>query len=123
MFNFNKKKKESTPQDIQEIIYSIEELKKENAEIKEELQEIRKKDEFLLRKPEIVRFNPFPGEGGNQSFSLAIIDKKGDGIVITNLYTKEGNRVYGKPIRGGVCEYALSKEEKEAIQKALNPEI
>jgi len=34
------------------------------------------------------------------------------------LYNREGNRVYGKPIQKGTSTYALSKEEKEAIDKA-----
>ena len=66
----------------------------------------------------IVRFNPFSGVGSDQSFSVALLDKNDNGIVITSLYNREGNRVYAKPIKTGVSEYLLSTEEKSAIEKA-----
>jgi len=56
--------------------------------------------------------------GGDQSFSLALLDKRNSGVVITSLYAREGNRVYGKPIKEGTSEYPLSEEEKKAIEEA-----
>lgn len=119
MFNFNKKKENNSPEDLKEVVKRFEKIEEENKKIKEELEEIRDKQKKFLENPGIVRFNPFPGEGGNQSFSLAFVNKKGDGVVITNFYTKEGNRIYGKPLEKGSCKYALSKEEREAIKKGL----
>jgi len=49
---------------------------------------------------------------------LALLDGKDNGIVMTSLYAREGNRVYGKPIKNGKSEYSLSEEEKQAIEKA-----
>jgi hypothetical protein len=117
MFNFSKKKQEKDPLNLEQVIEQLDELKKENKEIKAELEEVKKRELQYLKKPGVVRFNPFPGEGGNQSFSLALINKEKNGVVITTFYTKEGNRVYGKPIKNGSCEYALSKEEKQAIRE------
>lgn len=115
MFNFKKKEKE-TPQDIGEVLEKLKEIEEENRKIKEELIEIKKREKLYLKKPGVVRFNPFPGEGGNQSFSIALVDQEKNGVVITNFYTKDGNRIYGKPIKSGSSEYALSKEEKKAVQ-------
>jgi len=56
--------------------------------------------------------------GGDQSFSLALLDEENNGVVITSLYSKGGNRIYAKPIIQEKSEYYLSKEEIEAIQKA-----
>ncbi len=119
MFNFNKKKEEETPQDLNNIVERFKRIEEENKKIREEIEEIRNKQKSFLENPGVVRFNPFPGEGGNQSFSLAFVNKNGDGVVVTNFYTKEGNRIYGKPLEKGSCKYALSKEEKEAIKKGL----
>jgi hypothetical protein len=33
---------------------------------------------------------------------------------------KEGNRVYLKAVKNGVSDHSLSKEEKEALEKAIN---
>lgn len=67
----------------------------------------------------IVRFNPFSDTGGAQSFTMAILDGKRDGIVMTSLYARTGNRWYVKQIVGGNGkDIELSKEELAAIKKA-----
>jgi hypothetical protein len=68
----------------------------------------------------IIRFNPFNDIGGDQSFSVALLDGKNSGVVISSLHTKEGTRVYAKPISKGEAEkYPLTEEEKKAINMAL----
>lgn len=67
----------------------------------------------------IVRFNPFGDIGGDQSFSVALLDGKNSGVVISSLHTKEGTRVYAKPIDKGVAEkYPLTEEEKKVVKIA-----
>lgn len=67
----------------------------------------------------IIRFNPFADTGGAQSFSMALLDSKKNGIVMTSLYARNGNRWYVKEVTGGKGkEVELSKEESEAIEKA-----
>ena len=63
----------------------------------------------------MVRFNPFKDVGGDQSFSLALLDEAGDGVVISSLYARDGVRVYGKPVTAGASAYQLSEEEHKAI--------
>ena len=116
MLNFFKKKKE--PENLKEILAQFKELKENFEKISKELGNLKKENKFNIQKLGIVRFNPFKEIGGNQSFSIALLDGNDDGIVITSLYTKEGNRVYGKPIKNGKSEYLLSEDEKEAIEYA-----
>jgi len=92
-----------------------------------DLQKIFKKlktlDEIALKsiqKVGIVRFNPFEGIGGNQSFSIALLDQKDAGVVISSYHSKDTTRVYAKPIKNGESEYPLSKEEEEAIKQAIS---
>ncbi len=66
----------------------------------------------------IVRFNPYEGVGGEQSFSIAVLDEKKNGFVVSGLYGREQSRVYAKPVAAGGSHYQLSNEEKEAIEKA-----
>ncbi|MFA7319146.1 MAG: DUF4446 family protein [Parcubacteria group bacterium] len=69
----------------------------------------------------VVRFNPFKDVGGDQSFSVALLNGKNDGLTISSLFTREGSRVYTKTITGGVSEkHPLTEEEKEAIQLAIS---
>ena len=57
--------------------------------------------------------------GGNQSFIIALLDGKNNGFVISSLFVKEGSRVYTKEIKAGKSDYKLSKEELEAIERAI----
>lgn len=69
----------------------------------------------------VVRFNPFKDVGGDQSFSVALLNGKNDGLTISSLFTRDGSRVYTKTIAGGVSEkHPLTEEEKEAIQLAIS---
>lgn len=63
----------------------------------------------------VVRYNPFPDMGGNMSFSVALLDARSNGVVITVLNDRQGSRVYGKPIEAGASPQKLSDEEQEAI--------
>lgn len=63
----------------------------------------------------VVRFNPFPEMGGNMSFSMALLDARANGVVISVLNDRQGSRIYGKPVEGGISPQKLSDEEQQAI--------
>jgi hypothetical protein len=72
-----------------------------------------------LHKFAIIRFNPFKDVGGDQSFAIAMLNGKNNGLTISSLYTREGTRVYAKAITNGEAEkYPLTEEEKQAIKLA-----
>lgn len=76
-----------------------------------------------IHKVSTIRFNPFKDVGGNQSFSIALLNGKNNGITITALYTKEGTRVYAKAIVNSESpHFPLTEEEKEAIRAAMTAE-
>jgi hypothetical protein len=66
----------------------------------------------------LVRFNPFEGTGGNQSFALVLLDGNSDGFVISSLHSRTGTRMYAKAVKGGAAEAALSAEETQALELA-----
>lgn len=71
-----------------------------------------------LQKISMVRFNPFGDVGGDQSFSLAMLDGHDSGLIITSIHGRSGTRVYAKPIDLGKSKYSLSSEEKKALAQA-----
>lgn len=74
-----------------------------------------------LHKTGVVRFNPFSDVGGDQSFSIALLNGKNSGLVISSLYTREGTRVFTKSIVDGKSEkHPLTEEEEKAIKIALS---
>ena len=72
----------------------------------------------MIQRVGVVRFNPFPDTGGNQSFAVAMLDARGDGVVLSSLHSRAGTRLYLKQITTGKAETALSEEETEAIRRA-----
>lgn len=99
---------------------------KEIAEIDKEIQElfeisnkIHNLSQRSVHKVGIIRFNPFKDIGGDQSFAIALLDGKDSGITISSLHTREGTRIYSKPItKGESTKYTLTEEEKAAIKEA-----
>lgn len=105
---------------LKQVIYEVLEgnnkTNKQLIELKETLNKHLKDSQKHLYKSAIVRFNPFERLGGEQSYSIAVLNEKNSGLVMTFLYTKEGVRAYVKEVvLGKGREVELSKEEKQAI--------
>lgn len=66
----------------------------------------------------MVRYNAFEGVGGEQSFSLALLDDSANGLVLTGIFGHAETRVYAKPIESGTSKYLISPEETRAIDAA-----
>ncbi len=108
-----KKKKEKSPK---ELLREIESLREEVSFLSSKVEKLTKEKKSFIQQVGIVRYNPFSEIGGNQSFSLAVLDEKKDGFVITSIYAREGNRVYAKPIKNNSSDHTLSEEEGKAIK-------
>ena len=68
----------------------------------------------------LVRFNPFADTGSDQSFAIALLDDRRDGIVISSLHGRSNTRVFAKPVENGASSHALSEEETQAIRIATS---
>jgi len=113
-------KKEHDPEDLKEVVRQFKALKKDFLTLKKELVELKDGERMDICKVEMVRYNPFSSTGSDQSFSVCLLDSNNNGIVVTSLYSTDGNRVYGKKIVAGNSEYSLSKEEEKIIKKAID---
>jgi hypothetical protein len=83
----------------------------------------RRTDEILAecaRTPVLVRYRAFEGVGGDQSYSCAFLDGRGDGVILTSLYSPSCSYSYGKPVQRGQSDYALSAEEQEVLDQVLS---
>jgi len=99
-------------------IKGLEDQGKNIEKIFAEIERLNKISATCFQKTGVIRFNPFKEVGGDQSFSIALLDAKNNGFVITGLYARDGNRIFAKPIENGQSKYLLSGEEKEALKKA-----
>jgi hypothetical protein len=74
----------------------------------------------------VVRYDAFGDTGGKLSWSMALLDDKGDGVVLTSINSRADARTYAKEIRAFASEAKLSPEEEEAIetlQKEAGPTV
>lgn len=68
----------------------------------------------------LVRYDAFPDMGGMLSFSAALLDERGDGVVISAINGRQETRAYGKPLVSGDSEHNLSEEERASVRAAMD---
>jgi hypothetical protein len=97
----------------------VEEVDRRLTELDSEYKQLAIKGSLASQKISIVRFNPFGDTGGDQSFSLAVLDAHDSGYVLTSIHGRQGTRVYVKPVDFGKSKYTLSAEEQQSLNQAV----
>lgn len=103
-----------------EVLRELENLGKQNLTLNRNIRELARTGLRHVQRVKVIRYNPYGDTGGNVSFSIALLDGRGTGLIITSLHTRSGTRVYTKEIKEGESELQLSKEESEVMKQALN---
>ena len=96
----------------------VEEVNRRLAELEQEYERLSITNGLASQKISVVRFNPFGDTGGDQSFSLAVLDSHDSGYVLSSIHGRQGTRVYVKPVDFGTSKYQLSSEEQKALSQA-----
>lgn len=65
-----------------------------------------------------VRYDAFDDTGSEQSYALALLNREGDGVVLTSIYSRADTRTYGKAVERYVSRTTASVEEIAAIAQA-----
>jgi hypothetical protein len=65
-----------------------------------------------------VRYNAFDDTGSELSYATALLNREGDGVVLTSIYSRTDTRTYGKAVTKFVPVGTASEEELQAIQRA-----
>ena len=65
-----------------------------------------------------VRFNAFPDVGSELSYALAVVDGRGNGFVVSSIYSREEVRTYAKSVSQYAADKEMSSEEREALSIA-----
>ncbi|MBE7324138.1 DUF4446 family protein [Nocardioides sp. Y6] len=71
-----------------------------------------------LRHLSVVRYDAFGDVGGHLSWSVALLDDSGDGVVLTSIHGRSEARTYAKTISAWSSDGPLSPEEEEAVTHA-----
>ena len=88
------------------------------AGLRGEVESLRRDSHGALRHLAVVRYDAFGDMGGRLSWSLALVDEAGTGIVLTSIHGRSDARTYAKNITAWTSDQQLSPEEQEAISQA-----
>ncbi|MDN4161290.1 DUF4446 family protein [Nocardioides abyssi] len=86
--------------------------------LRQEVAALRAEASDALRHLAVVRYDAFGDMGGHLSWSLALLDDGGNGVVLTSIHGRSDSRTYAKNVAGWTCEQQLSPEEEEAVSAA-----
>ncbi len=86
--------------------------------LRQEVAALRTEARDALRHLAVVRYDAFGDMGGHLSWSLALLDDGGHGVVLTSIHGRSEARTYAKNVSGWSSEQQLSPEEEEAIASA-----
>jgi hypothetical protein len=115
---FGNNEADSLERTLSQHLKRVESVDERLTHLTKSYEELTLTSSFASQKISIVRFNPFGDTGGDQSFSLAVLDSHDSGYVLTSIHGREGTRVYVKPIDYGKSKYTLSDEEQQALSQA-----
>jgi len=98
----------------------IENNDKEHKSMDQQIKNIVISQTNNISKVASVRYDSTPDSGGKMSFSLVMLNEKNTGIVLTNIYMREGSFLYLREIEKGKCDIELSEEEKKLVNQTIN---
>jgi hypothetical protein len=90
--------------------------------LRQEVAALRAEAKGALRHLGVVRYDAFASNeqsvGGRLSWSLALVDDGGDGVVLTAIHGRSEARSYAKSLVGWSCDQPMSPEEQDAVASA-----
>ena len=86
--------------------------------LRQEVAALRAEAKGALRHVGLVRYDAFGDVGGRQSWSVALLDDDGNGVVLTAIHGRSEARSYAKSVAGWTSEQKMSPEEQDAVASA-----
>lgn len=120
---YKKLMKGSLGKNIEEMVIEHTKLVEDSLDTVKEIEKIYKDVDLrvksCIQKYAVVRYRAFDDVGSDLSFSIALLDDRNNGVVLTGIYGRSESTCFAKPIENGISKYDLSEEEKLAIKKAM----
>lgn len=108
---------------LEQLIIKQEENRTLIASLEAQIEQLNSTLQGCLQRVGLVRFDAFDNTAGQQSFSVALLDNHGNGVVITSLFGRSESRCYAKPVTRGNSSHRLTEEEIAAIQQAMKQPV
>ncbi len=104
---------------IPSILSSLEENQIRVDALTRGIEDLYEKNRGFFQRIGLVRFDAFDDIGGQQSYSLCLLDGDKSGVLLTYLTGRNSTRSYAVDIKGGVPSRKLGDEEARAMDQAL----
>jgi hypothetical protein len=108
----------SLEETIRKCIESVAETEKHNELISQHALSMNTRLSHSIRNVQIIRYKAFETNGSNQSFSVALLNEKGNGVIISSLHAHERVSTFAKPVEKYKSTYDLTEEELHVIEEA-----
>lgn len=103
---------------IKKCVDSVSEIEKRNELISEHALSLDSRVSQAIRNAQTIRYKAFEANGSNQSFSIALLNEKGNGVVISSLHSRDRISTFAKPVEKYSSTYDLTEEELAVIGEA-----
>ena len=103
---------------IRNCIASVEAIEKRNELIMDHASILNEKIAHAIRNVETIRYKAYDQNGTNQSFSVALVNEKGNGVVISSLHSHDRMSTFAKPVQNYSSTYDLTEEELAVLDDA-----
>lgn len=98
----------------------VEAVQEASARVEEICNNTLKTTDSCIQKMSIIRYKAFEDIGSDLSYSIALLDRNNNGVILTSIYGRDESTTYAKPIDKGISRYDLSEEEEKVLYEAMN---
>jgi hypothetical protein len=103
---------------IKSCLTSVAAIEKKNELISKQSEILHDRISHAIRNAQTIRYKAFEVNGSNQSFSIALVNERGNGVVISSLHSHDRIRTFAKPIENYESTYELTEEELAVLDDA-----
>jgi hypothetical protein len=114
------KEAESLEDEIIGLFHDNRLIRNESEKNRKDIIDINRRLSNSFQKIGLEKYDAFSSNGGKLSFALCMLDENDNGFLLNSVHNSDGmNYSYAKEINAGVSDVELSKDEKKALDKAL----
>ncbi len=121
---YRKIMKGTNNKNLEELLVSsldkIDNMEEVTNEVKDMCNKTSNKVSSCVQKVAMQRYKAFEDIGSDLSYSIALLDGRNNGVIITSIYSRNESITYAKPIDDGISRYDLSQEENNVLHQAVN---
>ncbi len=74
---------------------------------------------FAIQQVSLYKYNAFQNQTGDLSFTMVLLDRMNNGLMITSINARDASYTYSKEIVDGKCLVEISPEEEKALDKLV----